>query len=142
MPVGAGVVGAGVVDLLERMRQVQQRHRSDGNYIRLPGRSDSRFEQRLRLGGGAEIAHAVDSGVHLFLRGGSGPAWGRPTVTGVTVGADTLQLTTDGTVSAEDLTSPFGPGPDGSPLWWTGVSCPLRLPGGVPAWAPLRRRSW
>ena len=116
MPVGAGVVGAGVVDLLERMRQVQQRHRSDGSYIRLPGRSDSQFEQRLRLGGGAEIAHAVDCAVHLFLRGGSGPEWGRPTVTGVTVGADTLQLTTDGTVSVDDLANPFGPGSDGSSI--------------------------
>jgi len=116
MPVGAGVVGAGVVDLLERMRQVQQRHRADGNYIRLPGRSHSQFEQRLRLGGGAEIAHAVDCAIHLFVRGGSGPQWGRPTVTGVTVGADTLQLTTDGTVSVEDLANPFVPGPDGSSI--------------------------
>ena len=73
MPVGGGVVGAGVVGLLDRMRRVQQRHRNEGAYIRLPDQSQSQFEQRLRLGEGREVIHAVDAALRLLEQ-----AWGDP----------------------------------------------------------------
>jgi hypothetical protein len=111
LPVGAGVVGAGVVDLLERMRRVQQRHRAGGTYIRLPGREDSHFEQRLRLGEGAEIAHEVDCALRLFMQRWSRPEWDLPAVTGVTVNPETVQLTIDGDESIQGLFDPFVTGP-------------------------------
>jgi DNA-binding SARP family transcriptional activator len=54
------VVGAGVVRLLDRLRRVQQRHRSEGSYIRLPDPVRRMFEQRLRVGHGLTVAYEAD----------------------------------------------------------------------------------
>jgi len=54
------VVSAGVVRLLDRMRRVQQRHRAEGTYIRLPDPAHRIFEQRLRVGDGWTLTSEVD----------------------------------------------------------------------------------
>ncbi len=73
VPLGGGVVGAGVVRLLDRLRQVQQRHRPVGSYIRLPDRDQSRFEQRLRVGDGVGLTAEVDAAIRWATS--SGPRW-------------------------------------------------------------------
>ena len=64
------MVGAGVVRLIDRMRRVQQRHRSEGSYIRLPDTVRRIFEQRLRVGDGWTVAQEAD----LALRKIAAPA--------------------------------------------------------------------
>ena len=95
MPVGGGVVGAGVVGLLDRMRRVQQRYRSEGSYIRLPDRTHSQFEQRLRLGEGREIVRTVDAALRLLWQAWPAPASSPPSVMGVTVHRDSIELFVD-----------------------------------------------
>ena len=67
-PVGAGLLGAGVVSLLERMRRAQQRHRSDGRHIKLPEPTDTWLEGRLRVGDGRSVVDGVDASLRLFAR--------------------------------------------------------------------------
>jgi DNA-binding SARP family transcriptional activator len=94
-PVGAGVIGAGVVSFLDRMRSVQQRHRTGGMYIKLPTWSQRSFEQRLRLGGGRAIGSEVDAALRLFAQGWSGVGVETPVVKGVTVSTDAVELMVD-----------------------------------------------
>ena len=67
-PVGAGIVGVGMSDLVDRMRKVQQRHRRSGSRIRLPEPLLRQFEQRLRSGSGGDSLSAVEDAVRLFHR--------------------------------------------------------------------------
>lgn len=63
VPLGAGVVGAGVARLLDRMRQVQQRYRADGRFIRLPDGAGSQIEGKLRIGDGWGLTGEVDEAI-------------------------------------------------------------------------------
>ena len=94
-PVGAGVVGAGVVGLLDRMRRVQQRHRTGGTYIKLPRWPQLLIEQRLRIGDGPEITQAVDSALRLFAREWRDSDADAPLVKGVIVRPDSIELAID-----------------------------------------------
>jgi DNA-binding SARP family transcriptional activator len=94
-PVGSGVVGAGVVGLLDRMRRVQQRHRKGGTYIKLPAWPQSLFEQRLRIGDGREITEAVDGALRLFAQECSDSELTTPVVNGVTVRSEAVELAID-----------------------------------------------
>ncbi len=67
VPLGAGVVGSGIVRLIDRMRQVQQRHRPEGGYIRLPHGPRSSIEWRLRVGDGLALTQQVDRAVRLAV---------------------------------------------------------------------------
>lgn len=66
-PVGAGIVGVGVADIVDRLRKVQQRHRAVGSHIRLPEPVLRAFEQRLRAGGGRAELDAVESAVEMWF---------------------------------------------------------------------------
>ncbi len=107
VPLGGGVVGAGVVGLLDRMRRVQQRHRREGSYIRLPDREQSRFEGRLRLGEGPEIVRDVDSVLRLFAGTWIGLERDAPSVLGLTVHADSIQLTVNRNIDDEHTPTAF-----------------------------------
>ena len=109
MPVGCGIVGSGVVGLIDRMRRVQQRHRSEGTYIRLPDRTQSRFEQRLRLGDGLETVQVVDAAVRLLVQAWSDARPDPPSVTGITVHSDSIELMVDRMDGHEALPSSFRP---------------------------------
>jgi len=66
-PLGAGIVGIGVADLIDRLRRVQQRHRIPGARIRLPEPMLQMFEQRLRVGVGRERLDAVEAAVDAWF---------------------------------------------------------------------------
>jgi DNA-binding SARP family transcriptional activator len=92
-PVGGGVVGAGVVRMVDRMRRAQQRHRGEGMFITLPGPVGRGLEQRLRLGGGSEIIADIDRALcgltgHELDQSGS---W----ISGVRVRPDVIEVVLD-----------------------------------------------
>jgi DNA-binding SARP family transcriptional activator len=94
-PVGAGIVGVGMSDLVDRLRKVQQRHRRSGSRIRLPEPVLRQFEQRLRSGSGGDSLSAVDDAVRLFQRD-LDPGVEPPRIIAVTVSdADVRLVLTD-----------------------------------------------
>ena len=107
MPLGGGIVGPGVVGLIDRMRRVQQRHRREGTYIRLPDRTQSRFEQRLRLGDGEEIVRAVDTALKLLVQAWRNARPDPPSVMGIKVHSESIELIVD-RIDAYP-TTPFSP---------------------------------
>ena len=90
-PLGAGVVGAGVIRLLDLLRRVQQRYRPEGTYIRLPDADLSEFEQRLRIGDGWVVPLEVDSAVRQVAQSLS-ETGERPQVLGVRVHEDVIEM--------------------------------------------------
>ncbi len=68
VPLGAGVVGAGVARLLDRMRQVQQRYRAEGRLIKVPTGASSQFEWRLRIGDSWGLSREVDEAIRQHAR--------------------------------------------------------------------------
>jgi DNA-binding SARP family transcriptional activator len=96
MPLGAGVMGAGVVNILERMRRVQQRHRRGGTFIGLPDHSQRAFEQRIRLGNGQGIVAEVDGSLRLMARFCAMAGREVPIVTGVKVQLEAIEVTVEG----------------------------------------------
>ncbi len=93
MPLGAGIVGVGVADLVDRLRRVQQRHRAAGSLIRMPGPTLRPFEQRLRVGDGAGDLDDVEAAVRLLAKGSDWPGTGR--LVGVRLDGDRVHLTFD-----------------------------------------------
>jgi DNA-binding SARP family transcriptional activator len=66
-PIGYGVLGAGVVALLEGLRRAQRRHRPAGLRIALPDAELAELEHRLRTGADAEAASWIDLGMRSLL---------------------------------------------------------------------------
>ncbi len=95
IPVGAGIVGVGVSDLVDRLRRVQQRHREPGARIRLPDPVLRQFEQRLRLGDGADVLRSVEEAVSRYFGHGDSPVPGG-VVLGVKVSEVDVELVVDG----------------------------------------------
>ena len=111
-PLGGGIVGAGVVSILDRMRRVQQRHRRSGTLIRMPGGVHGAIEGRLRAGEGWVACSDVDRSLRLL-----GHAWrehgSAPVVQGVTVRPDVIDVMMDGTATGPQLPDGCTIGPDG-----------------------------
>ena len=109
---GGGIVGAGVVSILDRMRRVQQRHRRSGTLIRMPGGVHGAIEGRLRAGEGWVACSDVDRSLRLL-----GHAWrehgSAPVVQGVTVRPDVIDVMMDGTATGPQLPDGCTIGPDG-----------------------------
>ena len=116
MPVGGGIVGAGVVSLLERMRRAQQRHRDEGTYIRLPDRSEREFEQRLRIGDGLAITHEVDGSLRLLAQVLVASRSDVREVKGIKVHAEVIEVVMDGLDDIEHLPDPFTRAEDGGSI--------------------------
>ena len=95
-PLGAGVVGAGVVNLLDRMRRAQQRHRNRGMFIRLPDRPRAAFEQRLRLGEGRQLLHEIDLSMRRLTETWTDCGDRLPVVTGVKVYEASIEILLEG----------------------------------------------
>jgi len=113
LPVGTGIVGIGVADLVDRLRKVQQRHRAPGGQIRLPEQLLRPFEQRLRLGAGVKDLEAVEAAV-VSLADGPG-AWPEGCrLTGATVDDVQVRLAFD--VPPSGATPPFTTSEDGNSL--------------------------
>lgn len=108
---GAGLVGAGVVRLLDRMRRTQQRRRVTGGLIKLPDQERSALERRLRSGNGERTVRAIDLSLKLFARGcaGSrGPRGMTPLVRGVEVHPDAIELMLEEAMDHNAVPDPFG----------------------------------
>ena len=90
-PIGAGVVGVGMSDLVDRMRKVQQRHRRAGSRIRLPEPLLRQFEQRLRVATAAEAVRGVEEAVLRFHEH-IDPTTPHPRIIGVTVSDEEVRL--------------------------------------------------
>jgi hypothetical protein len=105
---GAGIIGAGLVSLLERMRRAQQRNRRNGGLIALPTGELAHTEARLRSGDGRWAVEMADAALTRFVRS-PGDESGRPDVLGVRVGPERVEL------FVEDITGVVLPEP-----WRTG----------------------
>ena len=88
-PIGAGLLGAGLVGIIDRMRRAQQRHRRTGEHIRLPRPALSSLERRLRISDDPLAPYAVDAALRLFAAVVSG---GGPVIIGVQVHPDDIEL--------------------------------------------------
>ena len=107
------MVGAGVVRLLDRMRRVQQRHRTEGRHIRLPDPVRRAFEQRLRVGDGWTVAYEVDLALRQIGASVSASAFGQfGLVKGIRIHDEVIEvIVTDSVVSGRfDLTPSNGDG--------------------------------
>jgi len=110
VPLGAGIVGIGVADLVDRLRRVQQRHRRPGNRIPLPDQGLRDFEQRLRIGDGDECLDAIEAAVQAFFRTDVSSS-GLYRVHEVGVTADQVRLTFSSSPGNE-IPAPFSTGAD------------------------------
>ncbi|MGH9081168.1 MAG: AfsR/SARP family transcriptional regulator [Acidimicrobiales bacterium] len=115
MPIGAGIVGAGVANLLDRMRRVQQRHRRVGTYIRLPDPDQRVFEQRLRAGDGSSIIEDVDRSLRSVSSWWHSIGWSA-TITGVKVRPDCIEIVVEGLDSSVTLPDELSFGADARSL--------------------------
>lgn len=114
VPVGAGIVGVGMADLIDRLRRVQQRHRVRGGQIRLPEQLLRPLEQRLRLDGGRADLEAIEAAVMTLAdTPGGWPEGCR--LTGATVGADQVRLVFD-VATPPEVPTPFATSDDGLSL--------------------------
>ena len=142
LPVGAGIVGAGVSDLVDRLRRVQQRHREPGARIRLPDPVLRHFEQRLRLGDGADVLRSVEQAVSRYFGNVDSPV-PSGVVLGVKVSEAEVELVIDGGGTSAEPPRGFRRVPGTSSLaidrdalaTWQGTLAP-RVP------RPARRRSF
>ncbi|HVA06265.1 MAG TPA: hypothetical protein VNG12_05920, partial [Acidimicrobiales bacterium] len=89
-PIGAGLLGAGLVGIIDRMRRAQQRHRRAGEYIRLPHPAHLSLERRLRISEDPLAPYAVDAALRAFAAGARSTAG--PVVAGVQVHPDDIEL--------------------------------------------------
>jgi DNA-binding SARP family transcriptional activator len=116
-PIGAGLLGAGLVGIIDRMRRAQQRHRRVGEHIRLPHPALSSLERRLRISDDPLAPYAVDAALRMFASGSStasprtstasgASAAGRLVVAGVQVHPDNIEL-----VPEDDRWTGTVPGP-------------------------------
>jgi DNA-binding SARP family transcriptional activator len=106
----------GVVDLIDRLRRVQQRHRKPGSFIRMPDQSRRFFEQRLRTGDGRDSLDAIERSIRLLARFWSGEGIEGPTVRGVKVSSDVVELVVDGHGTVPRIPDPFTIGVGGMSL--------------------------
>jgi len=93
--IGYGLLGAGVIGLLERMRRVQRRHRPAGLRIALPDGDLAELERRLRVEadpGGVEI---IDLGLRILVAHSLRAELMPPRVTVVRLGDHTLEVVLD-----------------------------------------------
>jgi DNA-binding SARP family transcriptional activator len=104
-PIGAGLLGAGLVGIIDRMRRAQQRHRREDEYIRLPHPALSSLERRLRISDDPLAPYAVDVALRMFASGGS--SVGGPVVAGVQVHPDDIELIPEDDRWAGTVADPF-----------------------------------
>ncbi len=94
VPIGIGILGAGVVMMLDRMRRAQQRRRGEGKVIRLPKGDELETERGLRVANDIDTASALDLGTRLLGVVG-GQQGRRPSVLAVRCGGEHLEFVFD-----------------------------------------------
>jgi DNA-binding SARP family transcriptional activator len=66
LPLAVGVLGVGIIGVLDQMRRAQQRRRLPGRRIRLPDGEVALLEHRLRLSADLEAVDWIDVGLRLL----------------------------------------------------------------------------
>ncbi len=105
--VGAGLLGAGIVSLLSRMRRAQQRRRSEGGFIRLPNPTLAGMERRLRSGGGEETLRTIDGSIKLLRQVCIERGTVVPIVRGIEAHSDHIELVFDRPMAPGAVPRPF-----------------------------------
>ncbi len=90
-----GILGAGVIALLERMRRVQRRYRRNGLRIALPDDDLVALERRLRADSDPEGADIIDFGLRALVVYSLRRAMAPPLAALVRLGDQALQITLD-----------------------------------------------
>ncbi len=90
--VGAGLLGAGLVVIVDRMRRAQQRHRRRGTLIRLPDPAGSAIEARIRAGSGRSTSQAIDRALQLFVSSVPGRDRRAPGLLGIQAHPEAIEL--------------------------------------------------
>jgi DNA-binding SARP family transcriptional activator len=93
--VGAGILGAGLTTVLERMRRAQQRHRATGEYIRLPCPDLTSLEQRVRAAKDGEAPTVIDAALRMAGRALGDPGAVASGVVGIRLGPREVEITVD-----------------------------------------------
>jgi DNA-binding SARP family transcriptional activator len=87
-----GLLAAGVIATLTRLRRIQQRRRPPGRRIRLPDGDAARTESRLRVAAEPESARFLDAGLRAMAAGIRRDRLPAPTVDAVLLGPTTLEV--------------------------------------------------
>ncbi len=110
VPIGFGLLGAGIVALLERMRRAQQRHRPEGLRIALPEGDLVELERGLRVGADSGAADWVDLSLRLLSASVRRGHLESPVVSAVLLRDDVVEVLLH---HPDQLPpTPFEPGPD------------------------------
>ena len=91
-PIGYGLLGAGVIAVLDRMRRAQQRHRSVGLRIALPDADLAALEGRVRTHADADAMDWIDLGVRLLFASAHRTNATVPKIVGVRVSVTTVEF--------------------------------------------------
>ena len=94
LPLGAGVVGVGVVDVMERLRAIQQRYRRTGELTRMSDATLHPIERRLRAGDGRSLVDALVGVIRDLERAGERVGLPLPPVVGVHIGPQQIEVVT------------------------------------------------
>lgn len=116
-PIGYGVLGAGVIALLERMRRVQRRHRPNGLRIALPDGDLVALERRLRVDSDPEGLEIIDLGLRALVVNSLRCEMPPPQAALVRLGDDALEVVLDPGSVHRTPPAPFTS--DGKGTSWT-----------------------
>jgi DNA-binding SARP family transcriptional activator len=109
-PIGYGVLGAGVILLLERMRRAQRRHRSAGLRIALPDGDLVVLEQRLRNDADPDAVEIIDLGLRAMVTQARRHGMSPPRATVIRLTDHALEIALDGAALPGPPPPPFTPG--------------------------------
>jgi len=114
-PIGYGILGAGVIGVIDRMRRAQQRHRKFGLRIALPDDDLRELERGLRLGADSESIEWIDLGQRLLSRNAlPGPdRTAPPSIFAVRLRADAVEVLLDPAWFGARPPEPFALSTDG-----------------------------
>jgi DNA-binding SARP family transcriptional activator len=113
-PIGYGLLGAGVVALLDRMRRVQQRHRPTGLRIALPEGDLVELERGLRIAADTGSTDWIDLALRLLAVTVQRSQVETPSVLAVRLRDDAIEIVLDATSRSLPAPAPFESAPDGA----------------------------
>lgn len=116
-PIGYGILGAGIVGLLDRMRRAQQRNRGVGLRIALPEDDLVELERGLRIAADPGSAEWIDLSLRLLSVSLRREDLEAPAVSAVVLRDDAVEIVLDPTRSLPPPPSPFEFGSTGQS--WT-----------------------
>jgi LysM domain len=111
-PIGYGLLGAGIVALLDRMRRAQQRNRASGLRIALPEGDLAELERGLRIAADPGSADWVDFTLRLLSVCRRRGDLETPTISALLLRDDVVQIVLDPTCPCATPPPPFEAGPD------------------------------